>query len=174
MSGRDILIIGLGNPDCGDDGVGPLVVKALSHCLPDGVRVLTRSGDALALLEDWRGADAVLVVDAAALMSEPGRIHRIDAVREALPKMPPVSSTHAFGLSEVVELARILGTLPPRLILFAVEGSSFAPGAAMTPEVRAAADDLVVLLLDEVRLLRDRLREMAAPIVSATDAAAAH
>lgn len=173
MSGRDILVIGLGNPDCGDDGIGPLVAQALSRRLPDGVRVLTRLGDALALLEDWRGAEAVLVVDAAAPMSEPGRIHRIDAVREALPKMPPVSSTHAFGLGEAVDLARVLDALPPQLILFAVEGTSFAPGAAMTREVATAAEAMMALLLDEVRFLQGR-PGAAAPIASATGAAATH
>jgi hydrogenase maturation protease len=172
MSRRDILVIGLGNPDCGDDGIGPLAVKALSRRLPGGVRVLIRSGDVLALLEDWRGADAVLVVDAAALISEPGRIHRIDAVRQALPKIPPVSSTHGFGLSEAVDLGRALGALPPQLILFAVEGISFAPGAVMTPEVAAAAEAVMALLLDEVRHIQDHPCKATAPIDFATGAAA--
>ena len=154
---RGILVIGLGNPDRGDDGIGPLAVKALSHRLPEGVRVLARSGDALALVEDWKGVDAVLVVDAAALISQPGRIHRIDAVRETLPRTLSASSTHDFGLAEAVDLARILDALPPQLILFAVEGLSFAPGGAMTPEVAAAAEAVAKSVLDELRLLQDRL-----------------
>ncbi len=171
---RDILVIGLGNPDRGDDGIGPLAVKALSRRLPDGVRVRIRSGDALALVEDWKGADAVLVVDAAALISRPGRIHRIDAVRETLPRTLSASSTHDFGLAEAVDMARALDALPPQLILFAVEGLSFAPGAAMTPEVAAAAGAVVVILLEEVRLLQGNPYEAAAPIASATGAAATH
>lgn len=145
----NVLVIGLGNPDRGDDGVGPLVAKMVSGA----VRSIVRTGDALALIEDWAGTDAVLLVDAAGLVSRPGRIHRIDAVSGPLPRDLSLSSTHAFGLGDAVDLARVLGVLPPHLIVFAVEGACFEPGAAMTPEVASAAGKVALLVTEELHIL---------------------
>ncbi|MCA9797847.1 MAG: hydrogenase maturation protease, partial [Candidatus Eremiobacteraeota bacterium] len=73
MSGR-VMVFGLGNPDRGDDGIGPLVADALRGKLPPGVEVHTRTGNLLTLVEDWEDADAVVCIDAAAPMGAPGRI----------------------------------------------------------------------------------------------------
>lgn len=150
--GENILVIGLGNPDRGDDGIGPLVANAVSRLAPAGVRMIIRSGDMLVLLEDWKGADVVLIADAAALISEPGRIHRIDAAHEALPASSSSPSTHAFGLAEAVELARTLDVLPSRLVVFAIEGVNFEPGAAMTEAVAAAAGEVARRIVVELHL----------------------
>lgn len=149
----NILVIGLGNPDRGDDGIGPLVARKLIGKAPRGARVIARTGDALALIEDWAGADAVVLIDAAATVSRAGCIHRICATAEALARELPLSSTHAFGLADAVDLARALHALPPHLVVFAVEGACFEPGAVMTREVFAAADKAAALVLDELRSL---------------------
>lgn len=46
---RNVLVVGLGNPDCGDDGIGALVALSLAGRLPADVPVVVRSGDMLAL-----------------------------------------------------------------------------------------------------------------------------
>ena len=93
----------------------------------------------LALLDDWAGHDRVICVDAAAPAGEPGRIVCFDPLQGALPKGLPATSSHALGLAEVIDLARVLGALPRRLVVFAIEGACFDIGAGMTPAVAAAA-----------------------------------
>jgi hydrogenase maturation protease len=73
---RKILVVGAGNPDRGDDGIGPVVARQLARRLPADVTVLTRSGDMLALVDDWAMFDAVFCIDAAAPIGVPGRVHR--------------------------------------------------------------------------------------------------
>jgi hydrogenase maturation protease len=48
-------------------------------------------------------------------------------------------SSHGLGLADTVALARVLNAAPRDIIVYAVEGASFAAGATMTPEVSAAA-----------------------------------
>ncbi|MCP4384460.1 MAG: hydrogenase maturation protease, partial [Hyphomicrobiales bacterium] len=48
-AGRRI-VIGIGNPDRGDDGVGPLIVEKLRTRLPDEVETIVHSGEATSLL----------------------------------------------------------------------------------------------------------------------------
>lgn len=156
MSGASgILVIGLGNPDCGDDGLGPLVARKVRNDDCTGARVIARSGDALALIEDWADSETVLLVDAAAMNSRPGCIHRINLITEALPSGLSLSSTHAFGIADAIGLARTLDMLPPHMIVYAVEGASFAPGTTMSAEVAAAADEVSRRIIHELHWLRE-------------------
>ena len=149
-----MVVIGIGNSDRADDGIGPLVAGRVRGRCDGGIRVLTRSGDALALIEDWARAQAAVLIDAAAPAGQPGRIHRIDLASEELPRNLSLSSTHAMGIAEATGLARELGRLPRRTILFAVEGACFDPGGAMSAEVAAAGDELVGRVISEAHRLR--------------------
>ena len=143
MSGGDqprVLVVGIGNPDRGDDGFGPAVARRLRGRVPSTVRVLTRNGDALALIEDWNGFPSVIVIDAVAPISDPGRVHRLDLTDGPLPIGLAPRSSHAFGVAETVELARNLGRLPRCLIAYLVEGEQFATGAPLSPTVAEAIE----------------------------------
>ena len=145
---RKVLVIGIGNPDRGDDAVGAVVVQALSGRLPADVPVLLRRGDMLGLIEEWAGVDGLVCVDAAAPLGRPGRIHRIDLHARALPRDLPLTSSHVLGLAEAIELARTLDLAPQQIIVYAVESASFDSGMPLTPAVaaaaRAVADQIVV------------------------------
>ena len=132
------LVIGVGNPDRGDDAVGLHVARRVAAAAPQ-VSVIEAAGDALMLLDRWRGAEHVVLVDAAAPLSVPGTIHRLDPIAAPLPREIVPGSTHAFGVAEAVELARRLAALPPRMTIYAIEAGGFAAGAALTPAVAAAA-----------------------------------
>lgn len=143
-----LVVIGVGNPDRADDGIGPLVAARLGT-LP-GVRVISRSSDAFTIIEEWTGAEAAVLIDAASVISTPGRIHRIDLSVDKLPCELGLSSTHAFGLAEAIALARVLNRMPKSVVVYAVEGVCFDVGAAMTTEVAAAVDEVVGLVAAEI------------------------
>lgn len=150
---RAPLVIGIGNPDRGDDGIGPLVARQLAGVVPPNVTILERSGDALALIDDWAGHDTVILIDASAPGPEPGTVRRIELPRETLPPELSLSSTHAFGVAEAVGLADTLGLLPARVIAYAIEGGNFDPGAPVSPAVAAAAGEVVARVAEELRAM---------------------
>jgi hydrogenase maturation protease len=157
---RSLLVIGIGNPDRGDDGIGPMIVRQLlgrqlaGRVSPE-VAIIERRGDALALIDDWAGRDAVILVDASARGTTPGRVHRIDLLADALPPELGLSSTHAFGVAEAVGLANTLGLLPAQVIAYAVEGANFDPGAPVSPEVAAVAGDVASRVAAELRRMQE-------------------
>ncbi len=156
---RTVLVAALGAPDCGDDGVGHAVARLLEGRLPPGPRVLARRGDMLALIDDWAGCDALICIDAAAAPdAEPGRIHRFDLAKESLPQDLSFTSSHAFGLPEAIALARTLQLAPETIVVYAIEGRRFDAGAAMTPEVLAAAAEVADRVAEEVRELSENDR----------------
>jgi hydrogenase maturation protease len=148
-----MLVVGIGNPDRGDDGIGPLIVRRLLGLVSPDVAIIERTGDALALIDDWAGRDAVILVDAAVSGATPGSVHRIDLLRDALPPELSLSSTHAFGVAQSVGLAGALGLLPAHVIAFAIEGANFDPGAPISPGVAAAADEAVTRIAAELQRL---------------------
>ncbi len=144
-----IVVIGIGNPDCGDDAVGRLVARALRGRLPQGVRIEEADGVATSLLAQLDRVEAAYLIDACVSGAAPGALHRFDTSHAPLPAARFGVSTHGMGLADALELARALGTLPSLCVVYAVEGSRFAPGAPLSPAVAQA------LPLVAERLCRD-------------------
>src|SRR5574341_563487 len=110
------LVIGVGNDYRGDDGVGRMVARELRQRSPRTIAILETTGEGAALLESWKGADTVILIDAVASGAYPGTIQRLDARAQPLPAGLLHTSTHAFGVAQAIELARALDQLPPRVL----------------------------------------------------------
>jgi len=149
-AGKRTLVLGIGNPDRGDDGVGRAVARRLSGTLPEGAAVAEHGGEATGVLACIEGAHTVFFVDACASGEPPGTIHRFDVAAAPLPAAAFALSSHGFGLPEAVELARTLGTLPPAAVVYAIEGGGFDTGAALSPAVEAAVAEVADRLSREI------------------------
>ncbi len=145
-----VLIAGLGNDLRHDDGVGPAVALKVAHAAGPGVTVLVNAREPADLIEVWRDADVAIVVDAMEAGLAPGSTRRLDAAALAGSGFPASASSHLLPLSHVVELARTLGALPGRLLVFGVQGSAFGPGEGLSPEVQQAVDLVAAEILDEI------------------------
>ena len=131
-------IICCGNPERGDDSAGALVAARLREL---GVEAETRTGEAAELLEAWRGADHVVVVDAVETGAPVGTVWRWDGRQASFP-VRSCTSTHGLGLAEAITLARVLGRMPERLRVYGIEGRRFEPGTEASPEVKLAVEDV--------------------------------
>ncbi len=147
---RNCIVLGIGNPDRGDDGAGRVVARILGNRLHENIEVVEHDGEATSLLARLQDAEAAFLVDACSSGAPPGTIRRFDAAVEPLPQAIFGLSTHGFSVGEAVELARALGQLPPRCIVYGIEGGSFAPGAALSPPVEMAVIDLAERLRSEI------------------------
>jgi len=140
------LVIGLGNPDRGDDAVGVQVARRVAAERLD-VRVLELDDPSDALYA-WEPADTVVIADAVTSGGDPGYIHVVDVVARTLPAGSwAAGGTHALGLAAVVELARALGRLPRRLVLVGVEAGRFDHGTPMSDAVAAAVPSAATAVL---------------------------
>ncbi|MHC3469880.1 hydrogenase maturation protease [Streptomyces sp. 7R007] len=159
---RGIAVIGVGNAFRRDDGVGWAVVERLRERagrrpLPYDTVFATCDGDPGRLIGLWEGARLAVVVDAAhAHPGTPGRVHRLEL--DAGHLAPPSStSSHGLGLGEAVELARALGLLPERLVVYAVEGADSDFGTGLSSAVAAAVDPVADAVEDDLaHLARER------------------
>jgi len=137
-SAEGLLILGIGNALRRDDGAGPAVAARLAGRVPEGVEVRVLPGEATGLMDAWAGHDHVIVLDAVASGARPGTLHRFAAADGPLPAAFSSLSSHGLGLAEAIELARALGRLPRRLMVYGIEGEDFRPGEGLSPSVEEA------------------------------------
>jgi hydrogenase maturation protease len=147
------VVIGIGNPDRGDDAAGRLVARRLAQLLPPGITVIELDGEVSSLLAHLETASAAWLIDACKSGAPAGTIQRFDATASALPQSLRDLSSHALGLAQSVELARKLGRLPPRCIIYAIEGPSFEHGEPVSPAVAKAVEDFAELVIGDIRAL---------------------
>ena len=151
-----ILVIGVGNEYRSDDAAGLVVAQRLRQLSLGNVTVIEASGEGTDLMESWKGADTVIIVDAASSGAKPGTIHRIDARAQRIPTGLLRYSTHAFSVGEAVELARAMNRLPPRMVVFGIEGERFDEGTVLSRVVQGSVDIVVDLVLKQLRTAAPR------------------
>jgi len=147
-----ILVIGIGTPDHGDDAAGLLVAERVrAVASPRTVTVRELVGDQLGLLDLWAGAREVYVIDAVRSGGPPGAVYRFDGAERLTPHFAN-KSTHAFSLADVIELARAMDRVPPRLIGYGIEGTRWGLGDLVSAPVMAAVAALTRRLCLELRV----------------------
>ncbi|WP_018637918.1 hydrogenase maturation protease [Parafrankia elaeagni] len=151
-------VIGVGNPYRGDDAAGVLVVRRLAagRC-PPGTEIIEHTGEPAGLLAAWAHADVVWLIDAAVFDAPPGTVHHAvitashGSPAEILPPGLRGTSTHALGVADAVELAGVLGLLPPLLVIYAIRAADLTTGAVPSPPVDVAISRVTSLVESETR-----------------------
>ena len=132
-------MIGVGNELRGDDAVGLQVARSVRERFPTQCKVVEEAGDGARLMELWKTSHATILVDAVASGGKAGKIHRHEAHNSPLPASMFRYSTHIFGVSHAIELARAMNQLPLRLIVYGIEGKCFNERSGMSVLVEQAA-----------------------------------
>lgn len=146
------LVIGVGNPDRGDDAAGREVARRIAARGHGSLDARECGGDATSLMDAWAGARDVVLVDACRGAGPVGSVHSFgpdDALRLATLRH---ASTHSLGVAAAVGLARALGALPERLLIHAIEAGGCDPGAPLSPEVERAVERVAALVEQDDRL----------------------
>ncbi len=107
-----------------------------------GVEAELRSGEALDLIEAWRGAYNVVVVDAVVTGASLGTVHLWDGRGASFHTNESVS-THGLGVAAAIQIARVLGRLPERLQVYGIEGRRFEYGTEVSPELQLPVEHVV-------------------------------
>jgi hydrogenase maturation protease len=120
-----------------DDGVGVRLMEHLQALQPPlpGVEYIDAGTLSFILLPEIQACSALLVLDAAQLGEPPGAIRSLvgagmdDFLRTAR------CSVHEVGIRDLLDLARLTGTLPEKRAFIGVQPVSTGWGEALTPEI---------------------------------------
>ncbi|WP_396897623.1 hydrogenase maturation protease [Mycolicibacterium sp.] len=147
--GCAVLIVGCGNLLRGDDGVGPILVRHLwERGVPDGARLVDGGTAGMDVAFQMKGAERVVIVDAAATGAAPGTVYKVPGAE--LAQLPPLQGlhTHSFRWDHAIAFARwALGDACPQAItVFLIEAHNVALGADLSEPVEAAMENVIGLI----------------------------
>jgi len=148
---KRVLILGLGNPLLGDEGVGVRVAEELKGLeLPDGVAVAEGGTAGLGLVGLMEGYQKVIIVDAADMGHPPGRVVRFTPLEARLKTVEIPLSLHQLGLGEALALAKALEVAPAELVIIGIQPRRVEMGAGLSSEVEGAIPQIIRIILDEL------------------------
>ena len=141
-----IAVIGCGNLNRSDDGVGIELIRSLRKRVllrPDArdVRILDAGTDGMSVMFGARGCSTLIVVDSCRTGGEPGAIFEVPG-GELEQAHEPSLNLHDFRWDHALHAGRQIfrGDFPRDVTVLLIEGRSFELGIGLSPEVAAAAE----------------------------------
>jgi hydrogenase maturation protease len=138
------VVIGLGSPLMGDDGVGLIALEALRASTPFEPQPLLVDGGTwgMNLLPIIESAERLLLVDAIRAGGIPGQVVVLE--RDALPRALGIKlSPHQIDLQEVLTLAELRGRLPRESVAIGLEPDRVELGWGVSPAMTRGLDALL-------------------------------
>ncbi|MBB4198827.1 hypothetical protein CCR94_09125 [Rhodoblastus sphagnicola] len=145
-----LVVFAWGNESRGDDGIGPLLLRALENAGWDEAELIEDFQLQIEHALDLRGADLALFLDAGRDTPAPFFF------REIFPRGGMTHTSHALAPESVLDVFRqIEQAAPPPSFLLCVRGTSFGLGEGLSPQGAAR--------LDQARAFLGRLGEARRP-----------
>lgn len=151
MSDARTVVLGVGSPLMGDDGLGVSVVQTLKvRWGPDpDVAFLDGGTWGMQVLPFIEGAQRLVIVDAIKAGRAPGAMVRLEdgeIPRHLHQKLSP----HQIDLGEVLALAQLRGTFPPRAVALGIEPARIELHEGFSDVVRRSVPELVAAVEAEL------------------------
>ncbi len=149
--GRRTVVIGLGNPLMGDDGLGLAALAQLRDEweLPAGVELVDGGTWGMNLLPVIEDAERVLLIDAINADAAPGT--EVVIPRHRLPRyLATKISPHQVDMADVLALAELRGTLPEQTTAIGLQPANVELSNELSEVLRCRVNNLVASV---VRLL---------------------
>ncbi len=139
MSEKKILFLGLGNPILSDDAVGLRVVEEIQELAGECGEVEFKTGcfGGLHIIDEIRGYDKVVIVDAIVRGGEPGTLYKLSL--DDLDGTARLSSPHRINLPAAIKLGQKMeNNIPEDITIYAVEAKNLTLfSTRLSPEIEA-------------------------------------
>ncbi len=143
-----LTVIGCGNSNRCDDGVGVFVAQSLQSYVRqhprDNVRVFDAGTSGVEIMYQARGARQLIIVDAAKTGSEPGAIFKVPAAELTIDP-EPVIGQHSFRWDHALAAGHRIfrDQFPDDVTVYLIESLSLDLGLELTPPVRVSAQRVI-------------------------------
>ncbi len=136
---KKLVIMGIGNDICGDDGIGPYIVENIKHLESSNVSIL----NATTVPENFTGKirkidpTHIIIVDAVIMNEGPGKIKIVKKEEVAGVSL----STHSMSLSYLVNYLEL--EKPYNILFIGIEPESMELGQGLSPLVKSSSDEII-------------------------------
>jgi hydrogenase maturation protease len=152
MQPEEILVLGVGNPLMGDDGVGARVIELLGERqLAPHIHLQEVGTPGWGLVSWFEHHDSVVLIDAVQMDMSPGDWKKLDFSQVRLLTEEPAFSLHQADLAAGLALAQELDLLPNNLVLYGIQPADLTPGSPLSPHVEASLPELVNSIVQDLQ-----------------------
>lgn len=143
-----LTIIGCGNSNRSDDGVGVFVAQALARDLAgvprDDVRVFDAGTGGVDVMFKARGSDELVIVDACRSGSPAGTVFEVPG-EELEATYTPAFSLHDFRWDHALAAGRKIFAheFPARVLVYLIEAQELGLGLTLSEPVRVSAERVI-------------------------------
>jgi hydrogenase maturation protease len=150
-----IIIIGIGNPILGDDGIGIHIARTLRTEIDPSSDIFIDEAQTggMNLLDSIRGYDKAILIDAVCLNDlAPGQVRRFD-----VHDMETVHSCnpHDLSLKEAIDLSRTIGddTIPRTITIIGINLRHIPTefSECISPEIQKVIPEVVQMVISEIK-----------------------
>ena len=120
---KETIVLGLGNPLMGDEGIGIKLIEMLQSAsgdFPEADFVDAGTGG-MSLLHLIAGRTKAIIIDCCIMGTEPGTIKQFTPDQVKTVKQLTHLSLHEVDIIKVIDLARQLGECPEEIIFIGIE-----------------------------------------------------
>jgi len=154
MTRDNILLLGIGNLLCADEGFGVRAVQELHRQwrFPEQVTLLDGGTQGVKLLPHMQSAQLMIVFDAMDCGLAPGAVRVL--ANEQVPRFLGANklSLHQTGFQEVLALAALTGNYPDELVLIGVQPADIRDyGGPLRAVVKARIPTALAIALSRLR-----------------------
>lgn len=151
-----LAIIGCGNTNREDDGVGVYVAQQLLELQTknswNGVTVYDAGTSGMDIMFKARGCESLIVVDANQSDSEPGTIYEVPG--SELANVPePSYNLHDFRWDHALYAGKKIykEEFPKDVIAYLIEVKSISMGIGLSPEVQKSGDRVLEKIIERIQ-----------------------
>lgn len=151
-----LAIIGCGNTNRSDDGVGIHVVRALSAILADApmphVKVFDAGTAGMEVMFQARGMQELMVVDACLSNSEVGAIFEVPG-EELIVEKEPSFNLHDFRWQHALYAGRKIykDDFPEKIAIYLIEAGNVNLGLELSPKVEKSMQKVTEMIMAKLR-----------------------
>ena len=149
---KSTVVLGLGNPLMGDEGIGVYLVEQLAKFAAQypSVDFIDAGTGGLAVVHYIEGRHKAVIIDCAFMDEEPGVLRRFTPEEVRTRKVLAHQSLHEADLMRILDLARQLGQAPDRVILFGIQPKCVELGRELSPILRDKTGEYISSILHEL------------------------
>ncbi len=150
-----LTIIGCGNLNRSDDGVGIIVVRRLLEKIRGkdlkNIQIFDAGTDGMGVMFKARGSDSLIIIDAGNTGSQPGAVFEVPG-HELEGKPPDSFNLHDFRWDHALYAGRKIfkQDFPKEITVFLVEAEMLELGLELSDAVLAASDIVVGKIIERI------------------------
>lgn len=154
---KDTIVIGLGNPLMGDEGIGVVLIEQLEELARQGKiagvdKIQFHDGGVggMNLLHALAGRKKAILIDCALMGTEPGTIRRFTPDQVQTVKKMAHLSLHEVDILKVIQLAKQLDECPDEVVFFGIEPQEITQRMDLSEILKSHLNRCLQVILDEI------------------------